>query len=185
GCRKRRNSCGSPWSSTPTTRNRTTVSALSTRRKARSRRPSRSTTRFSRAPRSVTGTVPRSPPRWRRWARRRRTPADRGGANPHRAFDLREVRLGLAQPGGACRPRLDLLMVADHGSRVLEDVAGQHRDHAIGLPDHTFTEQSPHAGHGGGAGGLASDPRAVHHRLGLENVIVADGGHDAVRLANR
>src|SRR2546429_5932186 len=88
-------------------------------------------------------------------------------------------RIGVGGAGGR------LLVVARHGVGILEEVPGEHRHDALLPADHAVPQQLPRAGHAGRARRLASDAGAVHDRLGLENLLVRDGGDDAVRLPNR
>src|SRR6266550_903948 len=55
---------------------------------------------------------------------------------------------------------------------------------AVARPDHTLADQPLGPGEGRGARRLAPNPRGVHDCLGLENLIIAHGSDDPVRVTD-
>src|SRR6266550_8795807 len=72
--------------------------------------------------------------------------SDRAASAAHHPLHFRKTRLDLDRPVGTGRPGLELLMVACHGLRILQDVSREYGDHAVAQADHTLLDQPARPG---------------------------------------
>src|SRR5439155_23099697 len=110
--------------------------------------------------------------------------SDRAASAAHHALHFRKTCLDFDRAVGAGRPRLELLMIARHGLGILQHVSREHGDHAVAWTDHALADQPSRPGERRGTRRLAPDPRTVHHRFRLENLVVAHGRYDPVGVAD-
>src|SRR5258708_31398222 len=85
---------------------------------------------------------------------------------------------------GWVRPPGPAPVEVDDALRVLEQVAGEDRDHRLPRPHEPATLELPGPGHGRRRGRLAPDARRIHHRLGLQDLAVLDRRDHALGRAN-
>src|SRR5688572_10972613 len=83
-------------------------------------------------------------------------------------LDLRKVWYDLDGPIRSWWWGLHLSMIAEQKAGVLENVAGEHRDHAVGPFDLSIRDELSQPRQGHCAGRLTADSRGVDCGLGLQ-----------------